>query len=238
MKFNLLKVFYINIFRGNNIIDMIKYLIFIFLSLSTLSHSQCKVLVNSLQGDYEGECKKGLAHGQGIAKGIDTYTGEFKKGYPNGKGTYVWSNGDVFEGEFQKGIKQGFGILKTKDSTKEGYWRYGYYVGTNKGAQAYKIINKKYVNNYTFKRIGDGNKISIKWVKGSRVLYSMTGLNMTSSSGIESNDMTFCGFNQIKFPFQCRLNYQNTDKAETMTYDCIFDFEIVVPGEYELIIKD
>jgi hypothetical protein len=31
-----------------------------------------------------------LAHGQGEAKGADTYVGTFVKGRPDGKGTYTW----------------------------------------------------------------------------------------------------------------------------------------------------
>lgn len=219
------------------------YLVFGFLFLnSIIVFSQCKVLDEKINDTYKGECKKGLAHGMGEAKGIDAYSGEFKKGYPNGSGIYTFNNGDTFEGNFKNSIKEGYGILTTIEGSNtkitKGYWKYGYYVGTSKSAQAYKVLNKKYVTNYTFKRIGDGNKVSFKWIKGSRVLYYMSGLNMTSNSGIMSTEMTFCGFDQIEFPFECRINFQNTDKAETMTYDCIFEFEITIPGEYEITIKD
>jgi hypothetical protein len=35
----------------------------------------CKVLFSSIDQSYEGECKKGLAHGKGIAKGSDIFLG-------------------------------------------------------------------------------------------------------------------------------------------------------------------
>ena len=38
----------------------------------------CKVIPDSLQGSYSGKCKDGLAHGKGIARGVDFYKGEFK----------------------------------------------------------------------------------------------------------------------------------------------------------------
>ena len=104
---------------------------------SDILAQDCKVLLESISGSYEGDCKKGLANGKGTAKGTDTYTGEFKKGYPSGFGTYTWSNGEIFEGEFKKGLKEGKGKLTvmlpgggTKD--QEGYWLEDEYFGANK----------------------------------------------------------------------------------------------------------
>ena len=217
-------------------------LILLFAFSSYNISAQCKVLVDNLSGKYSGECKKGLANGDGQAIGVDKYVGEFKKGYPNGKGVYTWANGDTYNGEFKEGKMDGYGVLKSivdgKTVEKKGYWKYGYYGGTNKNVQVYIIKNKKYVANYSVRRIGDGSKVGFKWMKGSRVLYSMPDLTMTANNGIQSTEMTFCGFEQIKFPFTCRINFTNTDKAETMTYDCIFEFEILIPGEYEIIFND
>ncbi|HET7096558.1 MAG TPA: hypothetical protein VFJ68_04155, partial [Casimicrobiaceae bacterium] len=50
-----------------------------------LSHD-CRVLGNGyLRGSYEGDCeeKSELAHGQGEAKGADSYVGAFVKGRPD-----------------------------------------------------------------------------------------------------------------------------------------------------------
>ncbi|MDZ7607199.1 MAG: hypothetical protein U5K79_16780 [Cyclobacteriaceae bacterium] len=54
----------------------------------------------------EGECKKGLANGQGNAKGTDEYEGQFKDGLPHGTGTYIWANGDVYTGAWKKARKK------------------------------------------------------------------------------------------------------------------------------------
>ena len=203
---------------------------------------QCKVAVKELSGTYKGDCKKGFANGHGEAVGVDKYVGDFKKGFPHGDGIYTWANGTAYDGEFKKGKMDGYGVLMALNDgekiEKKGYWKYGYYGGTKKNVPVYKVINKKYVNNFSVKRIGDGNRIGFKWVKGSRTLYSMTGLTMTANSGIENIDMNFCGFDQIKFPLTCRLEYLNTDKAETMTYDCIFEFKLLIPGEYIITFKD
>jgi hypothetical protein len=77
-----------------------------------LSHD-CRVLGNGyLRGSYEGDCeeKSELAHGQGEARGADTYVGSFVKGRPDGKGTYAWENGARLEGSFKDGKAHGPGV--------------------------------------------------------------------------------------------------------------------------------
>jgi len=73
----------------------------------------CRVLGNAyLRGSYEGDCeeKSEAAHGQGEAKGADTYVGSFVKGRPDGKGTYTWENGARLQGTFKGGIANGPGV--------------------------------------------------------------------------------------------------------------------------------
>ena len=67
----------------------------------------CKVRLESIANEYKGECKKGLAHGQGTAKGIHRYVGHFKDGLPDGQGTYYFSDSTYYTGNFQEGIKEG-----------------------------------------------------------------------------------------------------------------------------------
>ena len=43
--------------------------------------NDCKVLLESISGTYEGKCKNGLAHGKGIAQGTDRYEGTFVCGF-------------------------------------------------------------------------------------------------------------------------------------------------------------
>ncbi len=106
-----------------------------FLSLP-LSAQDCKVLEDSLKGSYTGDCKKGLAHGQGTATGTDHYTGHFKNGYPEGEGKYTWKNGDRYEGALKKGKPEGYGTFSRKiHNGKEqseiltGFFRNGEYKG-------------------------------------------------------------------------------------------------------------
>jgi hypothetical protein len=88
---------------------------------------QCQVLVLNLGVSYKGECKNGLADGQGEAVGRHRYTGSFKYGMPNGYGIYYYDDSTYHAGYFLDGLKEGKGethyIQKDKaDSTIKGYW--------------------------------------------------------------------------------------------------------------------
>ncbi|MEZ5000926.1 MAG: hypothetical protein R2727_09975, partial [Bacteroidales bacterium] len=78
---------------------------------SSSSQETCKVLMKELEGQYNGECKKGVANGYGAAKGTDTYIGDFRKGYPHGFGVYTYENGSVYIGSLKKGARDGYGLL-------------------------------------------------------------------------------------------------------------------------------
>ncbi|MEP7106375.1 MAG: hypothetical protein ABI760_00305 [Ferruginibacter sp.] len=91
------------------------------------STGSCKVLVFNLGDSYKGECKNGLAHGQGEAIGRNRYNGSFKYGKPNGYGVYHYDDSSYHEGYFLDGQKEGKGethyLHKGKpDSTIKGYW--------------------------------------------------------------------------------------------------------------------
>ena len=94
---------------------------------------ECKVLMDNIQSSYEGQCKNHLAHGNGTARGLDTYTGSFKKGYPNGKGTYKSSTGEYYEGEWVMGQREGIGeynyTILGKDAKQVGVWKSDKYLG-------------------------------------------------------------------------------------------------------------
>lgn len=106
------------------------------MSINNLFSQQCEVEKESLKGTYTGDCKKGKAHGNGKAVGIDTYEGDFKSGLPDGQGTYTWNNNNVFTGKFVKGLRDGKGIMILKreggqDSVIEGYWKKDAFIGKN-----------------------------------------------------------------------------------------------------------
>lgn len=80
-----------------------------FFSPSALA-ADCRVLDPELQGFYEGGCKNGLAHGDGVARGSAEYRGEFRKGMKDGKGVKTWPWGDRYEGSFAADRRSGKGM--------------------------------------------------------------------------------------------------------------------------------
>ena len=115
------------------------------ISINGLFSQQCEVEKESIKGTYTGDCKKGKAHGKGKAVGKETYEGDFKSGLPDGQGTYIWSNKNVFTGKFSKGLREGKGIMTIKregaqDSLVDGYWVKDVYIGKNE--HPWKIHSK------------------------------------------------------------------------------------------------
>lgn len=119
---------------------------FIAALLSSLLYAQqCAVDMPALKGTYTGECKKGKAHGQGLATGNDSYEGNFKAGLPDGQGIYTWRNGNRYNGQFAGGLKEGKGTMLYKrenaaDSIVEGYWKKDSYMGRD--AEPWRLIFK------------------------------------------------------------------------------------------------
>jgi len=152
------------------------------------AQQNCKVLTKNISESYTGDCKKGLAHGSGSAKGIDLYKGEFRKGLPHGKGTYNWNEGERYVGDWKKGerfgkgtytdlqggkytgdwkngMKDGEGTFELKlndqDSIMAGLWKEDKYLGP-KPERSYEIISRRSIDRVTMIRISDGNRFVVK----------------------------------------------------------------------------
>lgn len=185
-----------------------------FLTLASFTavsqNSDCKVLSDSLKGNYEGDCKNGKADGRGKAIGTDSYDGEFRNGLPDGKGIYSWKNGNSYDGQWKKGMKDGKGELKTIENgqltTKNGYWKKDKYVGLYENP--YKIITatsqigRVEVNNMDKK----GNSVIITVNNTARAHVTMTDFQISrgsyerkSNSSMSSADITT--FSDVVFPF-------------------------------------
>ncbi|MEO5350302.1 MAG: hypothetical protein H7836_11735 [Magnetococcus sp. YQC-3] len=82
---------------------------------SEMSESSCYIENADLRGEYIGKCVDGKAHGQGIAKGKNTYSGNFYKGKMHGKGEIKFSNGSTYYGDVVFGNITGKGKMTTVD---------------------------------------------------------------------------------------------------------------------------
>jgi len=191
------------------------------------TYSQCKVLLESIAGKYDGDCKKGKAHGEGVAVGEDTYKGEFKKGYPAGSGTYTWANGDIFVGSFKKGKKEGAGTLTVKDEDKviKGFWKDDLYIGVDEFT--YKIYSKDAgILSARFTRSNGVNEITFVFLKGGKVINpsSFSLIPMEGSFANVISNGRSKNVQSVAFPLRAKLS-SGGNKME---------FKINQPGSWKV----
>ncbi|MCK4748916.1 MAG: hypothetical protein KAT15_17810 [Bacteroidales bacterium] len=208
----------------------VKFLICIFLfttcpMLFAQDKVDCKVLLESLDGMYEGDCKKGLANGKGKAVGTDTYEGTFKKGLPDGEGTYTWSNGDVFRGTFKKGLKEGDGKLtynpeRLADSVLTGFWKQDAYMGLYE--YPYKVLSKT----------GPVNRVVVRKLGNSPHHILIRGeMEMLRERGVNSPYFNGGGFDNVQFPFTADMEASHANVPIT------FKVIIFEPGRWEVVVN-
>ncbi|UMB61928.1 hypothetical protein MHL31_06970 [Lutibacter sp. A80] len=213
----------------------ISLFILIFIALPIYAQENCKVLKKDINTEYKGECSKGLAHGTGIAKGLNTYEGQFKKGLPNGKGTITYANGSTYSGEWKKGERNGEGKftinINGKDSIADGIWKKDVFVGKKK-VKEYDVIKKIGVSRYMIRKLNDkGNQVTVR-VKNNG-MYVATTNNINGSSGNLVFSQGRAIFENINtYPFNCDMNYETQSKMGTTSYNVEFRFKILAKGEW------
>ena len=187
--------------------------------------------------NYSGKCKKGLAHGNGIASGVDIYEGHFKKGLPDGKGTYAWSTGEKYIGVFKAGLRNGEGVyifmVDGNENALDGIWEEDQYVG--KKLPKPKVTYQVNIDRYTLKRVGNiKNRVLVDlFQNGSRNIGAEDFL-ITASSGYETWLSLSRGFEAIDFPATFKVRYITWNKLRTYKLNAVFEFEISGPGDWRL----
>ena len=175
-----------------------------------MAQTECAVKLETINKSYSGECKKGLANGQGEAKGgEDSYTGSFKKGLPHGYGTYKWGNGNIYVGEFNKGEIDGKGKLTVKDefgkvSINDGFFEKGVYIGEYK--YSYNVTSKREVKNVYIREdasiitLPDVNVIRVSFIyNGKQIVPGMVNISDSGKSLVE-RDSNFMVMKNVQFP--------------------------------------
>lgn len=217
-------------------------LLLFFSSLVSIGHSQqnCKVLIPAISESYVGKCKKGLAHGKGKAFGVDKYEGMFRKGLPNGKGTYTWSSGERYEGQWLEGSRDGVGVyierINDKDSITAGVWKNGDYVGPiPKNPQ---VLGSVSVEKFRFSRRSEGSKVLIDIYLNGNPNTDLEDFTILGSSGGEVRMGRSVGYDNVTFPFVCKVSYLTWNKMHTSQHFAKFEFEIFEPGEWLVVIHN
>jgi hypothetical protein len=204
---------------------------------------KCKVLKKDIEGEYKGSCKKGLAHGDGISIGENTYEGKFKNGLPSGEGTMAYSNGEVYIGNWKKGLRSGYGktisVVKGKDIISEGKWKKDVYIGKWR-EKPYVIKYNRTVTRYNFRKVSDDvNRVTVI-VKNNGASY---GLNLNNINGDSGQKYTVAGSigvgyeNIINYPFKGEITYSIPSKFYQSSTRIRFDFEILGPGDWVITLN-
>jgi hypothetical protein len=200
--------------------------------------SDCIVILPRLTGTYSGECKKGLAHGLGIAQGIDRYEGEFRKGLPEGRGVYRWADGTFFEGNWKAGLREGTGKMIYPDSTIKGFWRADKYIG-KEDVKKYEIVQSRYVARSTFNKISDSpDQVKIKFTMGGLPNTGIQDLSIIYSSGDEYRMGTTYGIQNVTYPIEVKVTYLTWNVMHTVQTSVSFEFKINVSGTWEVNIQN
>lgn len=211
------------------------------LYFSLTAQSTCKVMIEALQGDYQGECKDRLAHGKGLAKGIDYYEGEFSKGYPSGEGKYVWANGQYYLGQFKQGLRHGKGTMYTLDSTtqtvssgKLAIWKNDQYIEPVL-EKKYKLIRSLNTTSVQFNKLDeDKNRVTIIL----RNAQNIGGFDIINSSGFfkkMSNNRFLV--EECTFPLNIQVNY-SSQNGIGQAVQVQVAFELESNGNWEVSISN
>ncbi|MBE0675814.1 MAG: hypothetical protein IH591_14235 [Bacteroidales bacterium] len=227
-----------------------KYLILsiILLSASLAAQEGCKVLVPALEGKYTGDCRRGLANGEGSAVGTDSYQGGFRNGLPHGYGVYTYSDGIKYIGNFLNGKRDGHGFLsKPKEVGYElldyGQWfadslivpydvRALMHVKTKKGITLVTPelkrdeILKDQVWIHFMKRGAPDNSVIIEAV------------NLSSGKKLDTYERslnTLAGFQDFtEFPVTIEIRYQIQKDNDIHMTACHAVVTLLVPGIWDL----
>jgi hypothetical protein len=199
--------------------------------------SSCKVMMPSISGTYTGECRKGLAHGQGTSEGTDRYSGGFRNGLPHGTGTYTWADGSVYEGRWNNGQKNGEGKMIIRDSTYSGIWKEDKYIGKII-ISPYKIDRSQNITKTSFfKSKSTFYVIRIRFFQGAVEQGGLRSVDLAYNSGEQFRDGSIYGIQHPSFPIDIRIKFTADNIFATAQFDGYFDFTINEPGSWDVRIS-
>jgi len=198
----------------------------------------CEVKLLSISGSYTGDCKNGLAHGKGIAQGIDRYEGEFFKGLPDGKGIYKWARGAYYEGEWKNGMQNGHGKMVSGDTVVTGFWKNNKYQGL-KSLPSYKMTHSRNVDRFTItKAVESVNGVRIRLLLGGRENSEVENLTLSYSSGSEYRNFGTYGIENYVVPLDVSIRYTTWNQLHSLQFEVTFEFIVYDPGTWDVTLTN
>ncbi len=203
---------------------------------------KCKVLKESINKEYEGECKKGLANGQGTAKGEeDYYQGTFKKGLPAGKGKYVWGNGEFYIGDFKNGMRHGEGTMYTVneetgaiEKNKLSRWKEDVFL-MEIMEEKYKVIQKRNIVGLTAKKLDENrDRVEIRIKNATDIRDLNVIADVGSMNKVIENRITI---DYVEFPINLMINFTDANKFNTSRVAVVVEMKIESPGNWTVEIS-
>jgi hypothetical protein len=216
------------------------FMLILFSGSILYAQQDCKVLMPEISGSYAGKCKKGLAHGKGLATGMDTYEGRFKKGLPDGTGKYTWADGRVYQGSWSEGKRDGKGTMiyprTGQDSIVTGIWKDDVYLG-EEFVPPYKVTRVQGVIRSSVRKInemGSGFRLGIYLAGNFNV--ELEEFSMASDSGNQYQTGRYYGIENAIVPYSVTIRYRTWNQLHTQQHDVIFEFTVNEPGSFEVSI--
>ena len=219
----------------------IMILIVLFITLSSQAQSECKVLLPTLDSVYTGNCKKGLAHGEGEAWGDFHYTGRFARGYPQGTGKAEYNDGTVYSGNWKMGLRHGKGTIFYKENGKEVQrtWMWANDIRKNEILPPpYKVIIQRNVSRLRIYKQGGGNQVWFFPNSMGGVSTDFQAMQLYGSTGREVNLSPKFGFEDVQFPFTGSIRYKAWNKLRTSQFEILVEIEIVEAGNWIVEIQN
>jgi hypothetical protein len=219
---------------------LIKTILIILPILGSPFRQTCNVLMPEIGEEYVGNCRRGLAHGKGIASGEDFYQGEFRRGFPHGAGTYTWSNGDTYEGAWRRGQMHGQGTftIAENDSAFYGYWvnnEFKRLVDTTAVKQIpnYEIYYQRNLISTRFLRVIDGDKVLFTF-RDQSANRRVRNIHTLGTSGNYISYGRFFGFENVTFPFEGKISFLAPSRTGEVVFQIDLFFKINQPGSWEV----
>lgn len=202
--------------------------------------SDCKVLLESISGKYEGGCKYGLAHGRGSAEGKEKYQGRFRLGLPDGGGIYYFSNGDYYHGAFKKGKMNGKGEFFSSINNKKikGIWKEDSLLREITDPP-YEIIQNYNVNSISVTEKGGGvdNSVELVFSRDGQIAYNMPSLNFNATTGTLIRNSYYSGVENINFPIEIGVTFSAPNRFNTIVIRYEAKIRITKPGTWKIVLR-